>query len=99
MLQRRKYRRKLTFRTGKIILPIAASSIDCAVLDFSQNGACILVPDAREIPVSFRLVLDLCPETVFDCSVKWKNRNRIGVAFQADGRLDVSGLDLLACDS
>ncbi len=81
MLRRHHSPRTLTLNTGKIILRDGGLSVDCAILDFSGNGACVLVPDGAEIPAVFLLAID-GTRTTYSCVVRWRTRSRIGVAFE-----------------
>jgi len=56
MPQNRRHPRYLTLRTGKI--ECQGERIDCAVLNVSAAGACLLVPNAADLPDSFELVVD-----------------------------------------
>lgn len=81
MLRRHHSPRTLTLNTGKITVRDDSLSVDCAILDFSGNGACVLVADAAEIPAVFRLSID-GTRTTYSCIVRWRTRSRIGVAFE-----------------
>ena len=82
MMRARNHSRELTLKTGKLSTGESALSIDCAILDISDDGACILVPNAAEIPATFTLTVDLT-ETTHSCVIKWRTGNRIGVSFAA----------------
>ena len=88
MDERRKYPRALSLKTGKIVSDILAEPIDTAVLDISEEGACLLVPDIADVPDSFHLVIDPGNRKL-KCEVRWKNGFRIGVHFR-----DSPGLNL-----
>jgi hypothetical protein len=80
MIEARKNLRHLTLKTAKIVFDDMSSPIDCAILNISDGGACILVPRLAEIPDVFRLVVD--PNgTTHLCGVRWKSGNRVGLAF------------------
>lgn len=79
----RRHPRTLTFMTGKINLPGVDPSIGCAILNVSDWGACILVPNADAIPRTFTLMVDPT-EAIYQCHVRWKTGNRIGVSFQSE---------------
>jgi hypothetical protein len=79
--ERRKSPRTITLKTGKLIVAAAAPAIDCAILDESEAGACLLVPDATVIPKTFDLAIDRS-ERIFACRLAWNKGNRIGVSFQ-----------------
>jgi hypothetical protein len=82
MLRRHHSPRTLTLNTGKISILDGSLIVDCTILDFSGNGACVLVADAAEIPAVFRLSID-DTRTTYSCVVKWRTRSRVGVAFEA----------------
>jgi hypothetical protein len=80
MIEARKNLRHLTLKTAKIVFDDMGSPIDCAILNISDGGACILVPRLAEIPDVFRIVVD--PNgTTHLCGVSWKSGNRVGLAF------------------
>jgi hypothetical protein len=61
-------------------MPGSSAPVDCAILDISDDGACILVPNDADIPTTFCLTMDRIKITV-GCQLRWKARNRIGVSF------------------
>ena len=81
MLRRHHSPRTLTLNTGKITVRDGSLRFDCAILDFSGHGACVLVTDAAEIPAVFLLSID-GTRTTYSCVVRWRTRSRIGVAFE-----------------
>jgi PilZ domain len=83
MLENRNNERHLTLRTGKIILANEPDHIDCAVLNISRSGACILVPAGAAVSDFFELAID-CEEAPRNCRRVWQDGCRIGVAF-SDG--------------
>lgn len=56
--------------------------MDCAVLNISKGGACLLVADPAGIPRTFELVVDPGRLRVH-CNLAWRSRHRIGVSFIA----------------
>ena len=80
MIEARTKLRHLTLKTAKIVFEDTSSSIDCAILNLSDGGACILVPRFAKIPNAFRLVVDPDGNT-YACSVRWKSGSRVGLAF------------------
>ena len=80
MDERRKFPRALSLKTGKIVSELIAEPIDTAVLDLSEEGACLLVPDIADIPATFDLILDAVGKKLA-CEVRWKTGYRIGVHF------------------
>jgi hypothetical protein len=83
----RKSTRLLTLRTGKITGPAESEQIDCAVLNVSGSGACILVPADVTIAEFFQLSID-CEDAIRQCRRVWRDGSRVGIAFIA-GRADV----------
>jgi PilZ domain-containing protein len=81
MRERRTDTRVLTLKTGKIVSGEGVAEIETALLDISENGACLLVPDVAEVPDKFQLVLDRHPEA-HQCEVRWRSGYRIGIRFQ-----------------
>jgi hypothetical protein len=81
--ERRKNPRVLTLKTGKLSISNRASAIDCAILDISDTGACLLVPADAEVPGSFSLAIDGDQEPHY-CTMKWKRGARLGVEFQPE---------------
>lgn len=54
--------------------------LDCNVVDITNSGAQLTVPDTKTVPDEFRLyVLPL--NTILDCRVKWRQKSRLGVSF------------------
>ena len=80
MLESRKNPRALTFRTAKVIFDGAAEPVDCAVLDISESGTCLLVADANVVPDNFVLQVDHDGWSQI-CRVVWRKQHRVGVRF------------------
>lgn len=76
--EQRRYPRLLTLETATI--ESAYAPIDCAILDVSPAGACLLVPDGSTIPVRFDLQVHGGALRV-RCQQVWRNGPRIGVCF------------------
>jgi hypothetical protein len=55
------------------------ATIDCAVFNISDRGACLKVESPIGIPDSFDLVLDHAP--VRGCRVTWRKATQIGIEF------------------
>jgi hypothetical protein len=79
MLERRAHPRSLTLKTGKIVHGNDARDIDCAILDLSAAGACILVSDPADVPQKFVLKVDRA-HNVYVCERVWTDGNRIGLS-------------------
>lgn len=81
MLEKRKFPRALSLKTGKIVSESIAHPLDTAALDLSEEGACLLVADIAEVPDRFELILD--PDgRKLACEVRWKTGYRVGVRFE-----------------
>ena len=80
MLEKRKFPRALSLKTGKIVSEAIPVPIDTAALDLSEEGACLLVSDITEVPDRFELILDPDGRKLV-CEVRWKSGYRVGVRF------------------
>jgi PilZ domain len=76
----RKSERHLTFRTGRIVAASHDYSLECAILNVSQHGACILVPVGAKTEDRFTLFIDGSDEARL-CTVAWREGSRIGVSY------------------
>lgn len=78
MAERRLYDRdqvdEIAFVTGD------GSSIRCRLLNISEDGAAIEVPDAAYIRARFCLMTDK-DRKVRNCRIVWISQNRIGLQF------------------
>jgi hypothetical protein len=83
MLELRRCPRGLTFRTAKIIRDHPAEPVDCAVLDISEDGTCVMVADAAAVPDRFCLQVDYDGWSRV-CRVVWRKQHRLGLRFVAD---------------
>ena len=80
----RKNDRKLTLVTGRVLAPsIAADPIPCAVLNISQSGACILLPEGTQMSESCILEIDHDPGAR-KCKRVWQSGCRVGVTFNRE---------------
>lgn len=76
----RRHRRTLVFRTAKIVAAGVAGHIDCAILNVSESGAALLLPNLAAVPAVFDLVID--PDgTMRNCELRWRTHNRAGIQF------------------
>lgn len=78
LIEHRRHHRILTLKTGKVIGGL--TTIDCAVLNVSASGACILVPNGCELPERFDLIVDQS-NLRFACRLVWTTGPMNGVAF------------------
>lgn len=79
-VDKRKHTRVLVLKTGAIHRGHGEAPIDCAVLNLSASGACILVPNAIPVPPHFELVVDGDGQS-HHCEVMWREGGKIGVEF------------------
>ncbi len=79
MHENRKISRELILQTARIRVP-DQDAIDCAVLNISKSGACILVPAGAEISDFFELAIDH-EEAIRQCRRVWQDGARVGVTF------------------
>lgn len=63
-------------------ISVAGSSTRCRVVNLSEAGAAIEVPDPAHIPNCFQLMME-SDRSVRRCRVAWIKKNRIGVQFAA----------------
>ena len=76
----RRHPRQLILKTGKLDCAGEGGMVDCALLNISRTGACVLVPDASVIPNSVSMIID-GDDQVRRCIVAWRAGARIGVSF------------------
>ena len=76
----RRHPRQLILRTGKLDCADEGGMVDCALLNISRTGACVLVPDASVIPNSVSMIID-GDDRIRRCNVAWRAGARIGVSF------------------
>jgi hypothetical protein len=87
MLEKRKHPRQLTLKTAKIHFDLQGEERDCAIVDISEGGACVMVEDDAVVPDSFDLTLDRDGLTR-SCKVVWRAANRLGLSFSGDKRFE-----------
>jgi hypothetical protein len=81
MAKTRQSPRVLTLKTGSVRWADVEIPVECAILNMSGGGACLLVSNADDIPDSFQLAIDFV-EGRRACEVVWRTRHRIGVSFR-----------------
>lgn len=80
MQERRALARHQVDFNGKLIFVDASSVLDCTVGNMTEDGARIGLP--REVEVPKRVYLwERQTNMVFECEVRWRDRDRIGVRF------------------
>ena len=87
MLEKRKHPRKLTLKTAKIHFDLEGQERDCAIVDISDGGACILVEAEAALPDVFDLTPDRDGLTRA-CKVAWRAANKLGLSFCGDPRFE-----------
>lgn len=86
----RRTRRYLILATAKLAVP--GDTIDCAVLNVSAGGACLLVSDVAAVPDTFDLLVD--PGRIrVRCTTAWRGRHHVGVSFVPTGTMPAPPLD------
>jgi hypothetical protein len=81
MSENRRAPRELVLKTGKIHFGPTQGSIDCAILNLSQCGACIMIPSSEPIADSFELSIDHDGSS-YRCTVAWRHDCKVGVRFE-----------------
>ena len=79
---RRRSERHMTLKTGRIVATNHDLSIECAILNVSLHGACVLLPAGATAGDRFTLYID-GDDAPHACHVAWRDGPRIGVAYDA----------------
>jgi hypothetical protein len=79
-INHRRSERRLTLKTGRIVVENDAYSLECAILNVSDHGACVLVPLGAVTGDRFTLLVDGSDDARF-CAVAWREGSRIGVSY------------------
>lgn len=86
--------RHLVFATAKIVDPWSpdgpSAGAECAILNLSTSGACLLVENAVTVPERFTLRAD-SGRLEARCTVVWRNRHHVGVTFETPVSLPLDG--------
>ena len=69
------------------LVSAGGSVMTCVVRNISPDGAAIDVENPAFVPARFRLVMK-SGASVYECTVAWIQKNRIGVAFVATPKSD-----------
>jgi hypothetical protein len=62
-------------------IEFSGGAIDCVVRNLSDTGAALEVASPLGIPQAFNLLIS-GDRTTYQCEVRWRKENRIGVAFR-----------------
>ena len=76
---KRGFPRKKTLRVGTISYRNDSCTMDCTILDLSDDGAKLKPLDSVNLPESFRLRIAHGP--IYDCKVVRRARDEVGVVF------------------
>lgn len=79
--EQRKHERRLTLKTANIHFDVNGEERECAVLDLSDGGACVIVASTTDVPDTFALTTDRDGLTR-ECKVIWRKGNRLGLSFK-----------------
>ena len=77
---KRQAKRKRVLKGARILIPSLGISVDCAVRDLSEAGACLVLTAPVAIADNFELAL--YDGAIRQCSVVWRTPRRLGVSFQ-----------------
>jgi hypothetical protein len=80
MQDKRLAKRKRMLKGARILIPSLGISVDCAVRDLSETGACLVLTTPVAITDSFELATHH-DGAIKQCSVVWRTAQRIGVSF------------------
>ena len=83
--EQRKHERRLTLKTANIHFDVNGEERECAVLDLSDGGACVIVASTTDVPDTFALTTDRDGLTR-ECKVIWRKGNRLGLSFKGSPR-------------
>ncbi len=78
----RQSRRKSTCKLGAIQVGSCSPDIECLVWDVSESGAKIELLSTEAVPDEFELFIDE-RDVRRSCSVVWRKKRKIGIAFVA----------------
>ena len=74
--------RRRTLKSGKIVFNDQKSVFDCTIRNLSETGCQIIVPNQKDIPMSFELHLISSGEK-YQCEIIWRKSNKAGVKFKS----------------
>jgi len=80
---RRKFERIPVKIGASAIMANTEASFECTILDISEGGAKLQIPEVDIIPVEFKLYV---PETdqIYSCEVVWREGIYLGLQFVGD---------------
>lgn len=80
--ERRKTPRLRSLLGGRVVFNQRNSSLDCVVRNISEEGALLLLSDSVALPSAFDLEI-MQRQRAYSARVRWRDRDRIGVVFDA----------------
>jgi len=80
--ERRGSERRRVVRAAEIFVEGEAGAISCVMVDVSQTGARLRMPDGASVPDRFRLSVEAMAINA-TCEVRWRRANEIGVRFDS----------------
>jgi PAS domain-containing protein len=80
--ERRGSERRRVVRAAEIFADGDAGAISCVMVDISQTGARLRIPEGVSVPDRFRLSVEAMA-IVATCEVRWRHGNEIGVRFES----------------
>jgi PAS domain-containing protein len=80
--ERRSSERRRVVRAAEIFADGDAGAISCVMIDISQTGARLRIPDGVTVPDRFRLSVEAMGIAA-SCEVRWRRANEIGVRFES----------------
>ncbi|WP_246091907.1 PilZ domain-containing protein [Aliirhizobium smilacinae] len=81
-MHERKFPRARAFLGAKILFNDHRSAFDGIVKEMSEGGAMIRTESAMSVPQNF--TLQLSDGRQFECEIRWRRINAIGVEFRTD---------------
>jgi hypothetical protein len=76
---KRQARRKRLLKGARILIPSLGISVDCALRDLSESGACLVLTAPVAVTDNFELAM--YDGVIRQCRVVWRSGRRIGIAF------------------
>jgi hypothetical protein len=83
MVKSTKRESELALKSATIRCERVTQAVVCAVLNSSQNEACILVTSTQGYPDDFELTMDV-DGTTHVCRVLWRTGTRLDVSFRQE---------------
>jgi PilZ domain-containing protein len=75
----RQAKRKRVLKGARILIPSLGISVDCALRDLSQTGACLVL--TTQVAITNEFELATYDGAIKQCRVVWRTASRVGVSF------------------